>query len=333
MELSEDQPGAGVAAVRVAAVRVVAVRRRVLTAAAVSHRGDLRLRQHPVVVDAVEIDPVAGGLLVLAEPLPQVGEGFLRRAQRHPRQVVHRIAGVGEFPVDDRRHAVVGEHEVAGAGVALDEDRPAVVRRDVLAQPPQRDAQFGGRDAAPEGDHARPSRRAGGGRDRRSSHRTRRARVRPRRGACRSASRSMKSCAIAVARRGSWIIAKRASPSITPRSSACSVGCRPRNRARRDGGRCPGPGTPPPRGAPSTGRRSRGDRSGPSAGTPAVRLLSSANSTSQPSLRPPPAWRVADVTVERVVCFDPRSHVDRKRRRRRHVSPSCRSPGAGVAEI
>ena len=63
--------------------------RCVLAAAAVSHRGDLRLRQHPVVPDAVEVDSVAGRLLVFAEPLGRSGNGsWVERSDTHARSSI-----------------------------------------------------------------------------------------------------------------------------------------------------------------------------------------------------------------------------------------------------
>ena len=41
----------------------------------------------------------------------------------HPRQVVHGVAEVGEFPVDEPSEVTLVGHEVAGAGVTLDQHR------------------------------------------------------------------------------------------------------------------------------------------------------------------------------------------------------------------
>jgi hypothetical protein len=72
-----------------------------------------------------------------------VRERVLHRAQRQPGDVVHRVAEVRELPVDDRGDPPVLVHEVAGAGVALNEhDRHVAVRHVALepveAQPHQR---------------------------------------------------------------------------------------------------------------------------------------------------------------------------------------------------
>ena len=117
--------------------------RRAQSAGARRVRREPGLGEEPVVPDPLRIDRVTRELLVLAQPVGEVRERVLDGAQRQPRDVVHRIAEVGELPVDDRGDLAVLVHEVAGTGVALDEDDRAVVVGHVALQPVEAEAQQG----------------------------------------------------------------------------------------------------------------------------------------------------------------------------------------------
>lgn len=118
--------------------RVVRAREHVLTQARQREGGD----GHGLDRVVGELGPVDLGpaeLLVGLEPVPQVGPGVVEVPAPDERQVEHRIADVGELPVDDADHAVTVEHVLPGSGVALHED--GTLRRwgDVAPQPTARE--------------------------------------------------------------------------------------------------------------------------------------------------------------------------------------------------
>src|SRR5699024_5567296 len=72
----------------------------------------------------LEVDVVAvpgGQLLVGPEAADGQVDAEAPRLHAEPAEVLHRVAGVGQLPVEDGPHALGTDHEVAVAEVAVDD--------------------------------------------------------------------------------------------------------------------------------------------------------------------------------------------------------------------
>ena len=125
----------------------VGVGRRGVPGALDGEHRDAELGEHEVVADPGPVDHAAGAR-VRGEQRVEVGHRLLRVAGADPRQVLHRVAQVGELEVEQRGEVLAVVEEVARAGVALHQRRRAVDGGDVRAQPGEAGAQEGLRPAA-----------------------------------------------------------------------------------------------------------------------------------------------------------------------------------------
>src|SRR3954470_1252062 len=96
-----------------------------------SHQGPLDAAERLPEPDVGGVDRAAAGALVGAEQVVAVAEAADRRAAAappgldpDPAQVEHRIADVGELPVEHAAHAAVADDQVAVAEVAVDDRGP-----------------------------------------------------------------------------------------------------------------------------------------------------------------------------------------------------------------
>ena len=95
-----------------------------------------------MILEPREVDRRAARLLVGREDLGHRHERLDQAAHRDLGQVLHRIAKMGQFPIDQRGDAVVlAEQEVARAGIAVKHNRRAAILRHVLRQPGERELQ------------------------------------------------------------------------------------------------------------------------------------------------------------------------------------------------
>ena len=108
-----------------------------MSADSVGLAGEAHFGHHAVVPNPCFVNRKTRQVLVLRKAVGQMRKRILHSAQREPGNVIHRVAKMGQLPIDHGGHPRVVIHEVARTGVALHKDRLSVVSGHVVTEPVQ----------------------------------------------------------------------------------------------------------------------------------------------------------------------------------------------------